>query len=205
MFGGFCWPNSFDRSLLSNVGRYQIIYRLPNASLWVPVALLEIPQACIKISRCYIITAPDSKVHGAKMGPIWGRQDPGGPHVGPMNFAIWGSFVCVWQRCKASCMYIATELPEAAFSYSHICSCFEKHCGCFKVQSYPEIVQNCALCVFPCVACEIWVVPVPQCGLSDGSHCRSAYQHALRRKMDRHRNKWWNLNRVTQSFWRRPA
>ena len=24
------------------------------------------------------------------MGPIWGRQDPGGPHVGPMNFAIWG-------------------------------------------------------------------------------------------------------------------
>ena len=23
------------------------------------------------------------------MGPIWGRQDPGGPRVGPMNFAIW--------------------------------------------------------------------------------------------------------------------
>ena len=34
-------------------------------------------------------TYPDSKVHGANMGPIWGRQDPGGPHVGPMNFAIW--------------------------------------------------------------------------------------------------------------------
>ena len=32
---------------------------------------------------------PDSKVHGANMGPTWGRQDPGGPHVGPMNFAIW--------------------------------------------------------------------------------------------------------------------
>ena len=32
---------------------------------------------------------PDSKVHGANMGPIWGRQDPGGPHIGPMNFAIW--------------------------------------------------------------------------------------------------------------------
>ena len=24
------------------------------------------------------------------MEPIWGRQDPGGPHIGPMNFAIWG-------------------------------------------------------------------------------------------------------------------
>ena len=23
------------------------------------------------------------------MGPIWGQQDPGGPHVGPMNFVIW--------------------------------------------------------------------------------------------------------------------
>ena len=29
---------------------------------------------------------PDSKVHGATMGSIWGRQDPGGPHVDPMNF-----------------------------------------------------------------------------------------------------------------------
>ena len=31
----------------------------------------------------------DSKVHGANMGAIWGRQDPSGPHVGPMSFAIW--------------------------------------------------------------------------------------------------------------------
>ena len=34
---------------------------------------------------------PESKVHGANMGPIWDRQGPGGPHVGPMNFAIWDS------------------------------------------------------------------------------------------------------------------
>ena len=33
-------------------------------------------------------TIPDGKVHGANMGHIWGRQDPGGPHVGPMNFAF---------------------------------------------------------------------------------------------------------------------
>ena len=36
---------------------------------------------------------PDSKVHGANMGPIWGRQDPGGPHIGPTNFAIWEAAV----------------------------------------------------------------------------------------------------------------
>ena len=36
---------------------------------------------------------PDSKVRGANMGLIWGRHDPGGPHVGPMNFATWVSRV----------------------------------------------------------------------------------------------------------------
>ena len=31
----------------------------------------------------------DSKVHGANMGPTWGRQDPGGPRVGHTNLTIW--------------------------------------------------------------------------------------------------------------------
>ena len=39
---------------------------------------------------------PDSMVHGANMGPIWGRQGPGGPHVGPMNFAMWDAIVLDW-------------------------------------------------------------------------------------------------------------
>ena len=33
--------------------------------------------------------------HGDNMGPTWGRQDPGGPHVGHMNFAIWGGMIIV--------------------------------------------------------------------------------------------------------------
>ena len=33
---------------------------------------------------------PNSKVRGPNIGPIWGRHDPGGPHDGPMNFAICG-------------------------------------------------------------------------------------------------------------------
>ena len=31
----------------------------------------------------------NSKVHAANLGPIWGRQIPGGPHVGLIIFAIW--------------------------------------------------------------------------------------------------------------------
>ena len=38
---------------------------------------------------CLWDPSPDSKVHGAYMAPTWGRQDPGGPHVGPMILAIW--------------------------------------------------------------------------------------------------------------------
>ena len=48
--------------------------------LWCALA------SVLRIRILYSI--PDSKVHGANMGPISGRQDPGGPHVGPMNFAI---------------------------------------------------------------------------------------------------------------------
>ena len=40
---------------------------------------------------------PDSKIHGTNMGPSWGRQDSGGPHVGPMNFLVSGlSFLTHW-------------------------------------------------------------------------------------------------------------
>ena len=42
-----------------------------------------------------LIGDPHSKVHGANMGPSWDRQDPGGPHVGPINFDIWG---IAWSR-----------------------------------------------------------------------------------------------------------
>ena len=39
--------------------------------------------------RKLLANIPDSNVYGANMGPIWGRQVPGRPYVGPMNFAIW--------------------------------------------------------------------------------------------------------------------
>ena len=44
----------------------------------------------VQLCRCKdTFVTPDSKVHGANMGPIWGRQDPGGPHVRPMNLVVW--------------------------------------------------------------------------------------------------------------------
>ena len=52
-----------------------------------------------RFDTTYFSTAiPDSKVHGANMGPIWARQDSGGPHVGPINFAIWDTLCNVSKR-----------------------------------------------------------------------------------------------------------
>ena len=60
-----------------------------------PKQSLNYTHFCAKLGYGYYgwsvwsINYPDSKVLGANVGPIWGRQDPGGPHVGPMNFAIY--------------------------------------------------------------------------------------------------------------------
>ena len=67
-----------------------------------------------------VTISPDSKFHGANMGPIWGRQDPGGPHVGPMNFVIWEGmcvslrvlvlgFRCLINKTKYICIYRNTN------------------------------------------------------------------------------------------------
>ena len=41
-----------------------------------------------RVTGCIIHHYPDSKVHGANMGPTWVLSAPDGPHVGPMNLAI---------------------------------------------------------------------------------------------------------------------
>ena len=48
---------------------------------------------------------PNSRVLGANMGPIWGRQDPGGPMLAPwtlLSGMFMGDFV------TSSCLYVTT-------------------------------------------------------------------------------------------------
>ena len=41
------------------------------------------------------------------MEPIWGRKDPGGPHVDPLNFAIWA---CIeWPRQPFNCHWVSNS------------------------------------------------------------------------------------------------
>ena len=44
----------------------------------------------LNLLLCYI---PESNVHRACMGSTWVLSSPGGPHVGPMNLAIWHAFM----------------------------------------------------------------------------------------------------------------
>ena len=59
---------------------------------------VEYPLEILKLNLANVlppISYSDSKVHGANMGPILGRQDPFRSHVDPMNFAIWIHFICL--------------------------------------------------------------------------------------------------------------
>ena len=49
-------------------------------------------QFIVKMSFLDFRRSPDSKVPGANMGPIWGRQDPGGRMLAPWNL-LSGPFI----------------------------------------------------------------------------------------------------------------
>ena len=50
----------------------------------------NMPLLMNKMKHELPIADSESKVHGANMGPTWALSAPDGPHVGPMNLAIWG-------------------------------------------------------------------------------------------------------------------
>ena len=59
------------------------------------ISIANTLQSCtvmyFMISNCNLMCFDnlDSKVHGANVGPTWVLSAPDGPHVGPMNLAIW--------------------------------------------------------------------------------------------------------------------
>ena len=62
-------------------------------------------------------TIPDSKVHGANKGPNWDLSTPYGPHVGPMNLAIWNGFQS--ERYCITLLLTGLWLPVLCLIVSH--------------------------------------------------------------------------------------
>ena len=52
-----------------------------------------------------------SKVHGANMGPNWVLSAPDGPHVGPMNLAIWVGIPIIKKRWTHDHLIFIIEIP----------------------------------------------------------------------------------------------
>ena len=72
----------------------------------------------------FLSANPVSKIHGANMGPIWGRQDPGGPHVGPMKFSIWEGTILTFfiyamfaNNTYDTKVYVNVTLMEMEYDY----------------------------------------------------------------------------------------
>ena len=83
---------SLHRALPCSVHIFKTIGHLCD-KLWANEMLLDLSLMC-----------PDSKTHGANMGPTWVLSARDGPHVGPMNLAIRGDFSAVIPYCTAACI-----------------------------------------------------------------------------------------------------
>ena len=73
---------------------------------------IKITPSLIGWLQAYNQPFPDSKVHGANMGPIWRRQDTDGPHVGPINFTIWVMTQEVLSCCYPSVRYLHISIKQ---------------------------------------------------------------------------------------------
>ena len=71
----FCFAKG--KSLRDFLSQYQCM----NPEKWVNESIKSMNW---RYSQC-----PDSKVHGANMGPTWVLSAPDGPHIVPMNPTIW--------------------------------------------------------------------------------------------------------------------
>ena len=98
-------PWTFRSGILSLVPCFQdwnhasvgmVVYVLIHASPLSATVSQGTMEHSVNNVNIILLNIPDGKVHGANMGPTWGRQVPGRPHVGHVNLAIWDS---IYQSC----------------------------------------------------------------------------------------------------------
>ena len=135
-----------------------------------PLAELLSVSGCTVAQLSLVEITPDSKVHGANMGPTWVLSAPGGPHVGPMNFVTrdniiycisqglctWFVSVVAWQRLiltfKVSWDFLGSRRPFWMMSSSQ-----EKYLSITSKQWYlVENMCNCVAIIVPADDLEPW-------------------------------------------------
>ena len=143
------------------------------------------PSCFLIWSNLFIIkwhgtTVPESKVHGTNMGPTWVLSAPDGPHFGPMNLAIRGTFgwdkrmrsVEPWQL-YVMCSRVLTTWPIAEKS---------PRPGNWAGVGHSEVQQKCRYWVH----CNIMLI---EALLTRNSTVgRNCYDNREKRRL---RRNWW--------------
>ena len=90
-------------------------------------------------SRVYVYL--DTFLISRFLGPIWGRQDPGGPHVVPMNFAIWNMTT---QEFPIIIPPASTKLKGVytGFTLSRVCPSVDRIVSALYLQQYSSDLFN---------------------------------------------------------------
>ena len=106
----------------------------------------------------YLHGIPNSKVHGANMGPIWGQQDPGRPHVGPMNFAIWVVsaryyYFHQWQKKFVSALLMVCHFTDWFTNNNHV------HNINFQLPFYTPLWKTGRIMPWQCPSIRLSVCP----------------------------------------------
>ena len=102
LFSFQCWPIFCQTAQLSLRQWYDFPVTVRKSCRILPLCITH-----------WYHSYPDSKVHGANVGHIWGRQDPGGPHIGHMNLAIGvhGSQLEEWA------LFLRMQIPRGLIYY----------------------------------------------------------------------------------------
>ena len=137
----------------------------------------------IRMNLCYY---PDSKVHGASLGPIGGRQDPGGPHVCPLNLAI---CVCSLMMCANNGVHYG---PIVIFIYFYITLPHDHHyADIWKYWTPKRLVRYilssvCLRLSLYCnyLSCNIWGSVYSAYPFDDENTCTLSYYHHKNQKYE---------------------
>ena len=91
--------------------------------IWNHAPIIHVSVSSIMTARQSLIlhNYPIGKVCVANMGPIWGQQDPGGPHIGPMSRAIWVFLLVSTGECAQWTIRINVNIQKHWFSCVFCC------------------------------------------------------------------------------------
>ena len=86
---------------------------------------------------------PNSKVHGANMGPTWVLSAPNGPHVGPMNLVIREGLghtrVTCGQAMGCHCNYLVIKHPFQYWDFRVHCNYIQYSCMCNLIDLFNSL------------------------------------------------------------------